>query len=204
MWESALAHPRRPCGTCRVCIHRSSRRCIPPAPAHTVRSHIRSAHRIPLLAALQMHHMDLWRRERFWRSTLMTVYILGWTIYLKCIILLTSWCFIIIIEGQRAVRRPKVIFRADLVLLNWASNQSILTIWPTGITRLTDITHSCIGSWMTVKKKEFCFHLFFFVSQWLCKNIITGQSDHVRQSKRNSYTESALLKVTFDVNRHST
>lgn len=63
MWSCAVAHPRRPCGTCRVCIHRSSHRCIPPAPAHTVHSHIRSVHRTPLLAALQMHHMDL--RDRF-------------------------------------------------------------------------------------------------------------------------------------------
>lgn len=108
-------------------------------------------------------------REGFWVNNV-TIYNLVWSIHLKCIILLTSWCFVIVIEGQRAVRirRSKVIFRADLVLMNWASNQSILTIWPTGITKLTDITHSGIGSWMWVKKKKKFDLKIEFWSIFLC------------------------------------
>ncbi len=91
------------------------------------------------------------------------------TISLRSIFVLTSWFFIIFIQGQSAigVQRSRVVFRA--VFSDWASNQCILTIRPTGVTMLTDITHSGIGLWMGIKTSFvlICF-LCFLCLQFLC------------------------------------
>ncbi len=115
-----------------------------------------------------------------------------------CIFVLTSWFFVIFIQGQRAVgvRRSRVIFGA--VFSDWSSNQSILTIRLTGATKLTDITHSGIGLWMRIKKSfVFCVCRFFVSARILRKSTHLEVSYLQINSKKTKLLQIFLCVVVY-------